>query len=187
MVGGLRSDDTRDWMICFLTQTVVKFNRKRAYEMDFTKDKNISLGKLKKDLLNFFKNRDEVLLVYLFGSCLRGKFGKNHDIDIAIFVDSKICKRLDAEKPYGYEAEMITELIHLLKHKSVDLVLLNKATPLLAYEVIHNGILLFSRSEDLRIAFELSSLKRHADTKPLRDIKRIYSKIRSEKGISMYA
>lgn len=175
------------WVNCVFMKTMVKFDRGSMYKLDFTKDKNRSLEKLKKDLLNFFKNRDEVLLVYLFGSCLRGKFGKNHDIDIAIFVDSKICKRLDAEKPYGYEAEMITELIHLLKHKSVDLVLLNKATPLLAYEVIHNGILLFSRLEDLRIAFEISSLKRHADTKSLRDIKRIYSEMRTKKGLSTYA
>lgn len=155
--------------------------------MDVAMDKKIFLDKLKGDLISFFQSRKEVLLVYLFGSCLRGKLGKNHDIDIAIFVDSKIHKRLNENLPYGYEAEMIAELMHYLKHNLVDLTILNKATPLLAYEVIHNGILLFSRSENLRIAFELSSLKRHADTKPLRDIKRIYSKIRSEKGISVYA
>ena len=38
-------------------------------------------------------------------SCLRGKFWKNHDIDIAILVDLKIYHVLDVKKPYGYGAE----------------------------------------------------------------------------------
>ena len=141
--------------------------------------KKKTLQEIKEDLINFFKNREEVLLVYLFGSCLRGKF--------AILVDLKIYHVLDAERPYGYQAEMIAELMHHLRHSLVDLTLLNKATPLLAYEVIHGGTLLFSRSEDLRIEFEISSQKRHADTKHLRDIKRIYSEGRTEKGLSAYA
>lgn len=155
--------------------------------MSATNNKNISLDKLKEDLINFFKHREGVFLVYLFGSCLRSKVRKNHDIDIAIFVDSKIYNSLNENKPYGYEAEIITELIHLLRHNLVDLTILNNATPLLAYEVIHNGMLIFSRSEDLRIQFEIFSLKRHADTKHLRNIKRIYSEIRAEKGLSAYA
>jgi len=155
--------------------------------MEAGRRKKKTLKEIKEDLINFFKNREEVLLVYLFGSCLRGKFGKNHDIDIAIWVDLKIYHVLDAKKPYGYQAEMIAELIQQLKHPLVDLTLLNKATPLLAYEVIHGGTLLFSRSEDLRIEFEISSQKRHADTKHLREIKRIYSEGRTEKGLIAYA
>ena len=74
-----------------------------------------------------------------------------------------------------------------VKHPLVDLTLLNKATPLLAYEVIHGGSLLFSRSEDLRIEFEISSQKRHAGTKHLRDIKRVYSEERTAKGFIAHA
>lgn len=155
--------------------------------METGRGKYKTLKKLKEDLIYFFKNREEVLLLYLFGSCLRGKFGKNHDIDIALLVDLKAYQALDAKKPYGYEAEMIAELIHYLRHPLVDLTLLNKATLLLAYEVIHGGTLLFSRSEDLRIEFEISSQKRRADTKHLRDIKRIYSEGRTAKGLIAYA
>lgn len=154
--------------------------------MENRRDKKKTLKEIKEDLISFFKNREEVLLVYLFGSCLRGKFGKNHDIDIAILVDSKIYHVLDVKKPYGYEAEIMAELIHHLKNPLVDLTLLNKATPLLAYEVIHGGTVLLTRSEQLRIEFEISSLKRHADTKHLREIKRIYSESRSEKGLIAY-
>jgi len=149
--------------------------------------KNKTLDEIKNNLTNYLKSRDEIFLAYLFGSCLKNKFGGTHDIDIAVYVNPATFENLDRSQPYGYQAGLTANIIQLLRYNLVDLVLLNKATPLLAYEVIHNGILLFSRSEDLRITFELSSLKRHADTKPLRDIKRIYSKIRTEKGLSAYA
>jgi hypothetical protein len=155
--------------------------------MEKGKRRKISLTEIKEFLISFFLKREEVLLAYLFGSSLRGKMDEKTDIDIAILIDPELFNRLDSTPPYGYEAEMISELIRLLKHNLVDLVLLNKATPLLAYEVIHHGRLLLSRSEELRIKFEISSLKRHADTKHLRDIKRIYSKRRTEKGLSAYA
>ncbi len=87
------------WVNCVFMKTMVKFDRGRMYKLDFTKGKNPSLERLKKDLLHFFKNREEVLLVYIFGSCLRGKVGKNHDIDIAILIDSKIYNSLNEEKP----------------------------------------------------------------------------------------
>jgi hypothetical protein len=76
--------------------------------------------------------------------------------------------------------------MNLLKYDLIDLVILNKCTPVLAYQVIHHGTLLFARSEKTRIQFELTSLKRHADTKHLRNIKRVYSGKRIEKGLSAY-
>ena len=149
--------------------------------------KNKTLDEIKNNLTNYLKSRDEILLAYLFGSCLKNKFGGTHDIDIAIYVNPVTFENLDRSQPYGYQAGLTANIIQLLRYNLVDLVILNRATPLLAYEVIHNGILIFSSSEDIRLKFEIFSLKRHADTKHLRDIKQIYSKIRTEKGLSAYA
>ncbi len=146
----------------------------------------LSLDELKGRMAGFFHTKDEILLVYLFGSALQGRFGKNHDIDIALFLDPTLCGSLDEGKPYGYRAEMIVELMNLLKYDLIDLVILNDCTPVLAHQVIHHGVLLFSRSERTRIRFEISFLKRHADTRHLRKIKRIYSEKRTEKGLSAY-
>ena len=126
------------------------------------------------------------MLAYLFGSALQGKFGKDHDIDIGLFLSPERYASLDEGRPYGYKAEMIVELMNLLKYNLIDPVILNECTPVLAYQVIHHGVLLFSRSEKTRIEFELSSLRRHADTKHLRNIKRIYSEKRIQKGLSAY-
>jgi len=145
-----------------------------------------SLEKIKENLTKFLLGKEEVILAYLFGSSLRGMIGGRHDVDIGIVMAPKAFESLESAPNYKYEAELIAELVHLLKHNRVDLVILNRATPLLAYEVIHKGELLFSRSEDQRIQFEVSSLKRHSDTKHLRMIKRIYLKERIEKGLAAY-
>jgi predicted nucleotidyltransferase len=146
----------------------------------------LSLDELKGKLVGFFRLKEEVLLAYLFGSSLQGKFGKDHDIDIGLFLSPKLYESLDEGNPYGYKAEMIAELMNLLKYDLIDLVILNESTPVLAYQVIHHGVLLFSRSEKTRVEFEVSSLKRHVDTKHLRNIKRVYSGKRIEKGLSAY-
>ena len=146
----------------------------------------LSLEELKGKLVGFFRMKDEVMLAYLFGSSLQGKFGKDHDIDIGLFLSPKLYESLDEGNPYGYKAEMIVELMNLLRYDLIDLVILNKCTPVLAYQVIHHGMLLFARSEETRIQFELSSLKRHADTRHLRNIKRVYSEKMTEKGLSAY-
>ncbi len=174
-------------MVVFMARIISSESRNEVFiNMSLVRKKKISLEVVKDHLLHFFRDRKEVLLVYLFGSCLRENIDRAHDIDIAILVDPVIFKRLDKEKPYGYEAELIAELIRLLKYNEVDLVLLNKASPLLAYEVIHHGKLLSCPSEEVRVQFEISSLKRHADTKYLRSIKRFYSELRAEKGLSAY-
>jgi uncharacterized protein len=148
--------------------------------------KKLSLEELKKELADFFSVKEEVVLAYLFGSCLQRTFGKEQDIDIALLLDSNFYESMDKGKSYGYQAETIVELMNLLKYNPIDLVILNQCTPVLAYQVIHHGVLLFARSEESRIHFEVSSLKRHADTKHLRDIKRVYSGKRIEKGLGAY-
>jgi predicted nucleotidyltransferase len=50
--------------------------------------KTNTLDEIEENLINFFQKREEVQLVHLFGSCLRGKFEKNRDIDIALLLES---------------------------------------------------------------------------------------------------
>jgi len=147
----------------------------------------MSLEGLKRDLSVFLSGKQEIIFAYLFGSCLRGKTGGEHDIDIAVFFDPAHFDRVSQAQTYGPEAQLVAEIIHLLKYNLIDLVILNKVPPLLAYEVIHNGAMLFCKDQDLRIEFEISSLKRHADTKHLREIKRRYMQERIEEGLSAYA
>ena len=145
-----------------------------------------SPGRMEELLQAYFKNREEVILAYLFGSFVNWKNGQFHDIDIGVFLDPEGEEVLDREMPYGYHSFLTAEVIHLLKFDRVDVVILNNAPPLLLRRVIGTGKLLFYRSESDRIRFEIVSLKRYSDTAQIRKIKRLYMERRMEKGLSAY-
>ena len=138
------------------------------------------------DLSGFFADRSEVLLVYLFGSYLKRSERPYQDIDVAVYVLPEQLDRLSREKPYGYEAFLISNLGRLLKSNCADLVVLNSAPPLLQREVVSKGKLIFCRSEPDRIHFEINALRRCADTAHLRKIKRLHMKSRIDKGLAGY-
>lgn len=137
---------------------------------------------VKKTLNNFFKDREEVLLAYLFGSVAEDKQNKFSDLDIAVLVEADNLEKLD-EQPFGYQASIGTELMGLLHTNDVDVVILNRATPLLAHEVVKYGEVIFSRNEDTRIEFEIRIRHRYLDTKHLREIQDFYFKERVKKGL----
>ena len=88
--------------------------------------------------------RREILEAYLFGSRARGDDHGNSDIDVAVYVDME---RAQAGQ-WGYEAELITDLMVALGTNHIDVVLLNRAPPLLYHRVLRDGVRLLSR--DLR-------------------------------------
>lgn len=141
---------------------------------------------IEQTLQAYFKSRPEVVLAYLFGSFVKTKTGRFHDIDIAVLVEPGLEKRLDQQMPYGYEACLTAEVAHVSKYFSIDLVLLNHAPPLLLRQVISTGKLIFCKSEADRIRFEVASLKRYSDTAHIRRIKRLYLRQRIEKGLPAY-
>ncbi len=147
---------------------------------------NSYMASVEETLQAYFKNRSEVVMVYLFGSFVKSTTGRFHDIDIAVLVTPGLEKKLDREMAYGYGACLNAEVAHVLKYYSIDLILLNHAPPLLLRRVISTGKLIFCQSEMARIRFEVASLKRYSDTEHIRRIKRLYMKQRIEKGLLAY-
>jgi predicted nucleotidyltransferase len=138
-------------------------------------------------LADFMASRQEIVLAFLFGSLVNREKGPVHDIDVAVLVLSDRLPGLDKAEPYGYRAKLIVEIAGCLKPQPIDLVLLNQASPVLLRQVIGKGRLIYCVSEEQRIRFVTSSLKRYADTAHLRDIKRLYRRKRIEKGLHAYA
>ncbi len=147
---------------------------------------HLTIEAVEETLKGYMESRAEIVLAYLFGSFLEKGQRPVHDIDIAIVVVPDLFEKMDSVTPFGYRAWMSTELCRLLKSNFVDLVLLNQATPLLCKRVIKTGKLIFCRSEAERVRFQVSSLKRFADTAHLRQIKRRYMKQRIAKGLAGY-
>jgi len=98
--------------------------------------------------------REEVQLAYLFGSLAQGHAGQ--DIDLAILVPDGPAFRLRAA---------ITEC---LGTERVDLVDLRQAGPVLRFEIIRTGQLLYAADEETQWQYELATLHLYRDTHPLR-------------------
>ena len=108
------------------------------------------------------ERRDEVLDGYLFGSQARGDAGVLSDVDVAVYVDATAL-----EQPgFGIQAELGTELQKALGRADVDVVILNRASPLLYHRVLRDGIRLVSRSETATTTREGSALSRYCDFLP---------------------
>lgn len=132
-------------------------------------------------LSSYFAKKEEILLAYLFGSVAEEKQTKLSDLDVAVLVESNRLQELDQE-PFGYQAAITTDLMALLRTNDVDVVILNHATPLLAYEVVKYGIKVFCRDDDERIRFEVHIFQQYVDTKPLREIQHYYLTERIKNG-----
>ena len=88
--------------------------------------------------------REEILEAYLFGSRARGDHHRHSDIDVAVYID------MERARPgkWGYDAALISDLMDVLGTNDIDVVLLNRADPLLYHRVLRDGVRLLSR--DLR-------------------------------------
>ena len=147
----------------------------------------LSAESVGRTLKKYMQSREEIVLAYLFGSLVNREKGSVHDIDVAVLVSPDLLSALDKAEPYGYRAKLIAEIAGLLGTDKIDLVLLNQASPVLLRQIIGKGRLIYCLSEQERFRFEISSLKRYADTAHLRNIKRLYRRKRIEKGMSAYA
>jgi len=121
---------------------------------------------IKKTLNDYFKDRDEIIFAYIFGSTVTETSNKLSDIDIAIFINEKKINEKDYR--YGYQAEILTDLMKELKTDKVDLVILNYATTLLKHRVIYFGELIYSIDEKERVKFKVNKINKYMDYKMLK-------------------
>ena len=116
----------------------------------------------KQDLATHLSAQPDVVVSYLFGSVARGRATIQSDIDIAVLLDPGLDDRTMVERQL--------DLIGALEpycDREVQVVLLNCATPLLAYQVIRDGVRLSARTDAERVAFEVSTMKRYFDVQPM--------------------
>ncbi len=115
---------------------------------------------MQREKLNMLKrileDEKEVQVAYLFGSYARKVNILKSDVDIAILLSEVPKKLLD------YSLYLINRLSEIVGD-NLDLVILNIAPPMLTYQVIKYGRVIFSRSERVRIMFEVKALKEYLD------------------------
>ena len=99
---------------------------------------------------------------YLFGSCARGKAQPHSDIDVAVYVDETLAD----DGNFGYRAKLTTVLMAGLGYNDVDVVVLNRAPPLLYHRVLRDGVRVLSRDLPATTTREGRALSRYCDFLP---------------------
>src|SRR5690554_4381366 len=101
--------------------------------------------KLKEDInrvINKLQLKDKIKIVILFGSRARGDYNPKSDIDIAILLEEDV---LDGN--YLEVKIDLTSIFSDILGEDCDIVLINKASPLLKYQVIKHGRLIYIDEE----------------------------------------
>lgn len=127
--------------------------------------KGKTIDEIKSILKKYFQKHTEIEVAYIFGSVTQGRTSSLSDIDIAVITDSQQIK--EETYRYGYKAEILTDLIKLLKTNDVDLVILNEVNTLLKHRVLYFGKLIYSKNERKRIAFQTDTINKYNDYKQL--------------------
>lgn len=131
-----------------------------CYNFQMKKDDDIAR------IVRYFRTRDEVAALYLFGSLAEGRVTAESDIDIAVLVDEKKMKKAD----YGLLRGEYYRASPHFSLRSVDIVLLNAAPPYLKHRILKTGRILFDRNRKLRVKFTTDAIIEYLDFKPLEDI-----------------
>jgi len=106
--------------------------------------------------------RSEVLDAYLFGSQARGDAARHSDLDIAVYLDEAISRSY----PFGYSADLASDLMRCVSRNDVDVVVLNQAPPLLYQRVLRDGVRILSRDLAATTVREGRALSRYCDYLP---------------------
>lgn len=132
---------------------------------------------LENKVRDYLQQYENIVFAMIFGSFAAGNLGAKSDLDIAIY-----CKE---------EFDLIKLgriIIDLKKYspKKIDVIELNNLfnkSNLLAYQIVTNNRLLFSRDDDVLIEFKRKTLLSYFDTERLRQAvnSAFYKRISSKK------
>jgi len=120
--------------------------------------------------------REEVLEAYLFGSHAAARAQPHSDTDVAVYVDEKRA----SHGGFGYAAELATDLIAGLGTNEIDVVILNRAPPLLYHRVLRDGVRILSRDLRATTTREGYALSRYCDYVP--QLAKVEAALRAARG-----
>jgi predicted nucleotidyltransferase len=114
-------------------------------------------------LVNCLAAQPDVLAAYLFGSYATGKARPESDVDLAVLLSGT-----DDMERFERRLRLMGEVEEALGRRPADVVVLNDAPPLLAYQVLRYGRLIFERDRAARVEFEVRSGQVYTDLVPMR-------------------
>jgi predicted nucleotidyltransferase len=108
---------------------------------------------------DYFRNREEILLAFMFGSAVSERLTEKSDLDIAVLFNST---------PDFSLLVTIRDEISECMGREIDLVVLNDASPVIRMQVLKNGKLLKSEDTVIYSNFFVKTVKEYDDLKYIR-------------------
>lgn len=91
-------------------------------------------------LKDYFEKRDDIVMAFLFGSFASGRTMYDSDVDVAVYFKPK-GREIEWEEERDWsEKDKIQEDIENIVRRDVDLLVLNKARTMVAFDVLEKGI-----------------------------------------------
>ncbi|MBP7963794.1 MAG: nucleotidyltransferase domain-containing protein [Caldilineaceae bacterium] len=118
-------------------------------------------------LVALLRAQPDIIAAYLFGSRATGHFHPNSDVDIAVLLDENtLPQETDWGSPVFNRRLALLAAVEGFARCKVDLITLNTAPPLLCFQVLHAGRLLYEGNRPQRIEFEVRTGKIYNDMEP---------------------
>jgi predicted nucleotidyltransferase len=114
--------------------------------------------------LSLALDRDGVIAAMLIGSHARGTPGPLSDVDIAVWHDPG----LEPSARLQLQLQLTSDAGDALGTDEVDVVMLNRAPPLMRHRAIRDAKRLVERDHDERVRLETRAILDYLDTAPLR-------------------
>ncbi len=121
----------------------------------------IEITNFDRQVHDYFAQHSEVLAAYIFGSQAKGKGSKLSDVDIALLLKEGV----DPVRRFNLRLQFMVDLEGVY-HRQVDVVILNEVKPLLQYQVLKYGRILYEREREKRVQFEMRARRAYFDIKP---------------------
>lgn len=109
-----------------------------------------------KKLKFIFSRHPEINTAVLFGSYSKGRNQKKSDVDIAILLNHY------RSVPWKYKSKLMDE-VEKVCDREVDLLILNEASPHIAYRAVKEGKILFQKNQSFWSQFVVKTISMNED------------------------
>ncbi|MFX0113765.1 MAG: nucleotidyltransferase domain-containing protein [Candidatus Hodarchaeota archaeon] len=107
--------------------------------------------------------QNSICLIYLFGSRFTPmETAFKSDYDFGVLLASK---HENSSKSPFFRGSLVGQFELEFDISPVDIVILNCVPPILAFEIVKNGKLIYCKNEEIRISFEASAIRNYLDYK----------------------
>ncbi|NMB41896.1 MAG: nucleotidyltransferase domain-containing protein [Firmicutes bacterium] len=135
-------------------------------------------GQCIEKLREYFVDKSDISVVYLFGSVAKGRATRNSDVDVAVL----FVQGLPLTHRFERKLEIANDLEDLLKTE-VDVVDLESADLYFIHQLMLDKVVILERDIDRRVSFEVEKRKKYFDMKYFYDLYHGQALIRlGEKG-----